>query len=54
MVKGTGMDIRKTLAHITALTLLSVSVGKKLMTFLSLYSGKWKGKTLAKFDIMFK
>ena len=24
------------------------------MTFLSLYSGKWKGKTLAKFDIMFK
>ena len=44
MVKGTGMDIRKTLAHITTLTLLSVSVGKKLMTFLSLYSGKWKGK----------
>lgn len=51
MVKGTGVDIRKTLVHIT---LLSVSAGKKLMTFLSLYSGKWKGKTLAKFDIMFK
>ena len=44
MVKGTAMDIWKTLVHITALTLLSVSVGKKLMTFLSLYSGKSKGK----------